>query len=449
MRKVGQYTLATALVAGTLLFAMQPAHAHEGNPGQVPRAGGLGSYLLFHYWTTEDRDTYLSIDSPGGVMDDPATQTRNVVRVIVRSGDTPPFTDQVASVARDTSGDTMAAHNAFRRPPMLAQFDICLMPGDTWTASISANAAGDGSMLTLGNPGECDAMVTQPAMTRGGSNVMRTPTMDNPTIMLDGTMGIIEAFPKVASTGTGEDMATSTVRDISGLAYLVSAEEGFASTYNPVALTSCNVQECNAGFMAFNAREEIKRHLFGRWITDPVLNATTDVILTFPDTHPLNYQTVVDNQPRTNTDPLTMYVFDEAGNTVANHEVMLDQTVNMCRFEMMENRLTQVTCNDVVVIEGFNAEAGSFRIVNNTDKKYAGDMKAMAGTETGTDDMTMSFTLAAQTYAGAGTVPLPLGGNGGPWGLPVFGFTMSAFDVTSGMYDNLSPIRWHTGITPP
>lgn len=425
MKKIGQYALVTACVAGALLLATRPAQAQR-------QLSGMGEQLLFGYWTTErERDTYISIQSPLGVQDQADNQRRNVVRIVVRSGDDPGFTDTTASTARNPSDPSdpwrFLADNVRERPRALATFDVCLLPGDTWTATITANAAGDGSMLRLGDPGQCDGEVQQPVVTRTGGGRLRTPTRENPIIRLDGEMtGLVDAYPIMTMTGSG-DMATSSVsRQISGIGYLVSPTEGFAAVYPAVAMngTNCGAAvDCNTFVFTQNLRSENKNHLIGRWVTDPIINASTDIVVTFPGMHVLNFQTVRDENALTMSDPLSLYVFDEAGNSLfTDHDLMLTQSVNICRFEMMENNMTQVTCNDEEVATFGGAVAGSFRIVNSTNKTYGGDNDM--GTETGAET---PFTAAAQTSEEL---------------LPVTGFVLSFFDVTSGKYDMLVPLRW-------
>ena len=426
MKKIGQYAWVTACVAGALLLATRPAQA-------VRTVNGMGTQLLFSYWTTEgERDTYISIQSPLGVQQRPQDQTRNVVRIVVRAGDEPGFTDTMASTAHNEAGMNdpwrYLANNRNPRPRELAMFDVCLLPGDTWTATITANAAGDGSMLRLGDPGQCDGEVQQPAVTRTGGGRLRTPTRENPTVMLGATTGIVDAYPIVTMTGSG-DMATSSVsRQISGIGYLVSPTDGFAAVYPAESFTGTGCSDTSAcAHFVFTGdlHSESRNHLIGRWITAPVINATTDIVVTFPGMHTLNYQTVRDENALTMSDPVSLYVFDEAGDYVTTvHDLVLTQSVNICRFEMMENNMTQVTCNDEEVATFGGAVAGSFRIVNSTDKTYNGanDM----GTE---PEGNNAFTVTAQT-------------SGEP--LSVTGFVLSFFDVSSGKYDMLVPLRWIT-----
>lgn len=429
MKRIGQYAWVTACVAGALLLATRPAQAQR-------TASGVGSHLVFGYWTTEDeRDTLISIQSPLGVQDNPATQTRNVVRIVVRSGDEPGFTNTLAS-AGNNPGDPSdpwqyLANNRNLRPRQLAMFDVCLLPGDTWTAGISANAAGDGSVLTLGNPGGCDGEVQQPASSRGGASRLRTPTMENRTIRLDDeTTGLIDAYPIRTMTGSG-DMATSSVsKNISGIGYLVSPMEGFAAVYPALSLTntSCDpTTSCNGFLVTQRLRDENRNHLIGRWITEPFVGASTDIVVTFPGMHILNYQTVRDENALTMSDPVSMYIFDEAGDSLKTvHNIMLNQSVNICRFRMMENNMTEVTCNDDADTASTfgGATSGSFRIVNSVDKTYAGSNDM--GTEPEAND---AFTATAQT-------------SGEP--LPVTGFVLSFLEVSSGKYDMLVPLRWIT-----
>lgn len=427
MKKIGQYAWVTACVAGALLLATRPAQAQ-------PTASGLGTQLTFGYWTTEgERDTYISIQSPLGVRQFTADQTRNVVRIIVRSGGEPGFTNAMASAAQNPGGDANSwqylANNINQRPRQLAMFDVCLLPGDTWTAGISANAAGDGSVLTLGNPGGCDGEIQQPAPSRTAGGRLRTPTMENPTIRLDDEMtGLIDAYPIATMTGSDDTAATSTVRQISGIGYLVSPTDGFAAVYpaDSSMNTNCtDVVPCNNFLFTAGLRDQNKRHLIGRWITDPFIGASTDIVITFPGFQSLNFQTVQNEDALTMSDPVSLYVFDEAGTSLTTvNDIVLTQSVNICSFRMMENNMTQVTCNDEEVATFGGGVAGSFRIVNSTDKTYSGASDTGEEPETNT-----AFTAAAQTSADR---------------FPVTGFVFSFFEVTSGKYDMLVPLRWIT-----
>lgn len=427
MKKIGQYAWVTACIAGALLLATRSAQAQTSNI----QASGMGNQLLFSYWTTEDeRDTYITIQSPLGVQNLAANQTRNVVRITVRSGDEPGFNNDEASAARNpaNAGDPWRylADNINQRPRSLAMFDVCLLPGDMWTAGIGANAAGDGSMLTLGNPGGCDEEVQQPATARTAGGLLRTPTRENPTVMLAATTGTIDAYPITVTTGSGMATSSSVSRDISGIGYLVSPTEGFAATYPAMAINGSNCTAatgCNDFVFTQSLRSENKNHLIGRWVTEPVIGASTDIVVTFPGLHTLNFQTLRDENPLTMSDPLSLYVFDESGNSLlTNHDLVLTQSVNICRFEMMENNMTQITCNDEEVGTFGGSTGGSFRIVNSTDNTYTN----RSGRETGSQ---APFTTTAQTSEEP---------------LPVTGFVLSFFDVTSGKYDMLVPLRWIT-----
>lgn len=429
MKKIGQYAWVTACVAGALLLATRPVQAQR-------EVSGVGSHLIFGYWTTEgERDTLISIQSPLGVQDNPATQKRNVVRIVVRGGDEPGFTDDQASSANNPTGGAndwpLLANNVNRRPEQLAMFDVCLLPGDTWTAGIGANAAGDGSVLTLGNPGGCDGEVQQPAASRGGASRLPTPTMENRTIRLDDTTGLIDAYPIVTMTGSG-DMATSSVsRNISGIGYLVSPMEGFAAVYPALSTNvGCDAgsdPNCNPFVLSQRLRDENKRHLIGRWVTEPIIGASTDIVVTFPGLHVLNYQTVDDGNALSMSDPVSMYIFDEAGSSLRTvHNIRLNQSVNICRFRMMENNMTEVTCNDDAdtAFTFGGATGGSFRIVNSTNKTYGG-----------------ANDMGEEPEARAAFTPT---GQMSEQRLPVTGFVFSFFDVSSGKYDMLVPLRWIT-----
>ena len=227
-------------------------------------------------------------------------------------------------------------------------------------------------------------------------------------------------------------MATSTsvTRAISGIGYLVSPMEGFASVYPAYSLTNTGCTsdtDCSTFLLTQRLRDENRNHLIGRWITEPFIGASTDIVVTFPGMNVLNFQTVRNEDALSMSDPVSLYIFDETGNAITTvHDIMLAQSVNICSFQMMENNMTQVTCNDEEVATfGGRATSGSFRIVNSTDKTYGGSNDM--GTEPGEN---AAFTANAQTSGGEP--------------LPVIGFVLSFLEVSSGKYDMLVPLRWIT-----
>ena len=208
-----KYALLTACAALALCFATRPAQAQMADPG------GTGEHLLFAYWTTDNyTNTNVNIHAPLGVTQD-VLVANTVVYVRVRS----------------TSANTAAN--------TVASFNICLNPGDSWTATLSM----DGLMVM--DPGECDGILRELSSNPSNMNVP-TPTMDgDPVDLGDTTSGFIEAWlrPRNAleddSRGPDPDFEPQNgqMNNISGTAMLVSPMSGFSSSYNAVALTGCDI----------------------------------------------------------------------------------------------------------------------------------------------------------------------------------------------------------------
>ncbi len=347
-----KYALLTACAVLALCFATRPAQA------QTVAMGGTGEHLLFAYWSTADyTNTNVNIHSPLDVRDKPSDETMNVVRVVIR--------------------DAMGKGQA--------DFKICLMPGDSWTATLSM----DGLMVMDG--GGCDESVHHSAGSRTES-ATSTPMMGE-MMALGADSGYIEAWlaptgglvddsvrcsPAGANclaaggfdTDLAEENATPSV--ISGSAMLVSAMSGFSSSYNAVALTGCGADAttaiasdtddgngcwvlgtadtagtgANANGGPINAALSTLDMdlLTGRWtaISDMNVMSHTKVVVTFPvgnetdGYHQLNHTVVDDGEETAGTDPVSVYAFDDAGNISAMGTAMLGMNVNICMFGMMD-----------------------------------------------------------------------------------------------------------------
>ncbi len=224
-----KYALLTACAVLALCFATRPAQA------QMVESSGTGEHLIFAYWSADMyTKTNLNIHSPLGVMD--SGETKNVVRVVIR----------------DDMGEAKA------------DFKICLMPGESWTAALS------GGMLQVEDGGECDDRAQQAAGSRTTTVTDAEAIIDKMPVSLGGAeSGYLEAWlaptgglkddtvactveevdtdpsggTRTCTEGTGFDVDTNpdhaTPRNISGMAMLVSPMSGFSSSYNAVALTGC------------------------------------------------------------------------------------------------------------------------------------------------------------------------------------------------------------------
>ena len=226
-----KYALLAACAVLALCFAMRPAHA------QMVDASGTGEHLFFGYWSTANyMNTQVNVHSPLGVRD--SGETENVVHIRVRN--------------MDTSDNTVVS------------FNVCLMPGDSWTAALSM----DGLMVM--DPGQCDDDVAQGTDTRTVTHVA-TPAKGDMVSLGEADSGYIEAWLRPAGglvddavpcPGNADGTAVAspceeddneviggpdadvmpdnaTPRNISGIASLVSAMSGFSSSYNAAALTQC------------------------------------------------------------------------------------------------------------------------------------------------------------------------------------------------------------------
>ncbi len=222
--------LLAACVALALCFTTRSAHA------QMVDMSGTGEHLFFGYWSTANyMNTQLNVHSPLGVRD--SGEPMNVVHIRLRS----------------------AAPDAPGAPNTVVSFNICLTPGDSWTAAMSSDG------LMVADPGECDEMVAQSLDTRTVTHVA-TPKMGE-MVPLSADSGYAEAWVRPMG-GLKDDSVPCTAADIladgrcgtdavvggvdpdvapdnamamniSGLASLVAPMSGFSSSYNAVALTQC------------------------------------------------------------------------------------------------------------------------------------------------------------------------------------------------------------------
>ena len=483
----GKHVLVTAVAIVALLCMAWPAQALK------ETTGGMGKHLLFAQWTTMNyRDTYIAIHSPLGVKSDLTMQDMNMVTVMIRGGGMPELTEK------------MYGGGEVKQAASLAEFRICLEPGDTWTATLTTDGA-KGSMLMVGDAGECDSSVyiTDADMPGRGEDpdmVPMVPKMGT-EYSIDGQMGFVEAYSSARQSvdedgeisftedadgdmeGRDEDGDEDDMTDsmsITGTAYLVSPMMGFASNYNAVALMchdfdeeATAVRECRhnldsdgttadteneintaltGGVTAADAPANTERKLLmGRWVTEPMIGAMTDVVLTFPGTNTLNYQTLdkgedadgaLDDMDVPAIDPVSLFVFDEMGNIVAeSRELMLGMAVNMCSFrsmmmdgdmmdgDMMDgdmmDGMSYVMCNGKMVGDPFMATGGTFRIHN----------RAVSVSADGNED-NVAGVDAAGTDVGAGIPSMKgmiLGGDANNVGLT--GEELSGYDLDTNEMD--------------
>ena len=385
--------LLAVCAALALCFTTRAAHA------QAVAASGTGEHLIFPYWTTDsDTSTLVAVRSPLGLRTSTADETMNVVKIMVR----------------DDMGEQAVS------------FNICLTPGDSWTAMLSADG------LMVGDAGGCDANVAQSPGDRG-TPATSTPAAGAMLSLGDAMSGYLEAWVaptsglidnSVPCTATGANCVAvggpdtdllpenATPRYIAGVATMVSATSGFSSTYNAVALTGCGVSGSSAPIAAAGdngngcwqtngaaadgapittALNGLNQDiLIGRWtaISDANVDSSTTVVLTFPVNH-LNYKgTLTDADGEVEgTDPVSVLAFDDAGQiAIDSREVMLGKNVNMCMFGMsMDDDMStgddmgddmgdatgddmdsgpMLSCNGTEM-GALDGTAGEFRIFNN------------------------------------------------------------------------------------
>ncbi len=211
------YVLLAAWVA--VAWNLAPAEA------QFVEGHRTGEHLLFAYWSVEDdTNTNVAVRRPLGVRDPVSEEAPEVAQVAVR--------DRMGKIA--------------------TEFKICLMPGDSWTATLTA--AG----LRVGDPGACDEKIHQGGGTRLGQLVV-TPKPGEVVTLGPATSGWLDVWLTPANAlQDGADADTEPdhvvpsgffpsglgVRNadpvtLGGVATLVSPGAGFSSSYNAVALRRC------------------------------------------------------------------------------------------------------------------------------------------------------------------------------------------------------------------
>ena len=153
---------------------------------------------------------------------------------------------------------------------------VCLGAYDTWTAAMTSS---DESTSTLvgGNRGSCSAVM-------GGLSVKAG-------------YGFIEVYPA--------DMDMDMDSALMGIATVVNAEDGYASSYNATSLSVDDLASSTKGAAIIDALSMeggiSKDMLLGRWGALKVIGGMTQITLTFP---------VPGSAPK---DPVSVMVYDEAG----------------------------------------------------------------------------------------------------------------------------------------
>ena len=350
---------------------------------------GAGEHLLFAYWSTGvGTNTNVSIHSPLGIRAAHTAEEQNVVQVRVRSAEA----DRNVVVA----------------------FNICLRPGDSWTATLSA--AG----LQVVSAGGCDDEVRQPAPSRRvGGHHHSTPAPGEHVSLAHTERGYLEAW--LNPTGTLTDDAVwppdadygpdhATPRYIAGQAMVVSPASGFSSSYDAIALRGCGatagtpiaadtddgngcwalgtggsggtspVAGTDGGVWIRQALRGVttaptptdsepapapgdtpRDLLLGRWtaIADAHVTSSTTVVLTLP----VNHLLLADRS----ADPVSVHVYDDDGTLVLRRiDLTLPLGVNRCRFlPPTGTQPVMLSCNGEAV-GAIEAAAGEFRIFNNT-----------------------------------------------------------------------------------
>lgn len=384
MRSLHHY--ARLLTGVVLAFCAAPQEATAQAVTVAPY--GAGEHLLFAYWSTASgTNTNVNIHSPLGVRSAQTAEDQNVVHVRVRSA------------AADRN--------------VVVAFNICLRPGDSWTAVLSS--AG----LQVVSAGTCDDQVQAPAPSRHGGWESPTPVPGEIVSLGDTAHGYLEAW--VNPTSTLNDDAVfppdadfnpdhAVPRYIAGLAMVVSPAAGFSSSYDAIALRGCGaaagtdiaadtddgngcwalgtggvsgtspVAGTGEGVWIRQALRGVttaptpadpepaptpgdtpRDLLLGRWtaIADAHVTSTTTVILTFP----VNHLLLVDRT----ADPVSVHVYDDDGTLgLQSIDLTLPLGVNRCRFLPPSGEQSVLfSCNGEAV-GAIDAPAGEFRIFNNT-----------------------------------------------------------------------------------
>ena len=413
--------LVAVLSAIALVGMSQPAAAGPFNPNYITQVtpNGVGDLLIFGYWTTDDRDSLVSITNAFGA------QTERFVHVTIYEG--------VNSAE-------------------LLNFTICLSPGDVWTAAISSDGAN--SIFTVGNPGTCDESVTgslTPPLASGDSQILNA----NFGYIVANTMECTSTFncpffvapnfapaPPAGDNDGGDDT-------IMGTATLVSPTTGFSSSYNATSLIGFdaldegadihngdNVGRAHGTYPTVvpggtsntngSARTDVanalaneggvaKELLMGRWTAATSFNSSTDVVLTFP----------TGDYPGA-ADPVSIWIFDEEERrNFSPRAVILDYEVNLCRFQNADQTasgLTEFYCNGVAPAGGpeiqspVDFQGGWFRIINNND--------LIVGIGDGTGVESNNIDRIPDTA------------------FPVIGLIFSFFEGINGIFDQAYGIQW-------
>ena len=405
---------------------------------------GAGEHLLFTYWSTAaGTHTNVNIHSPLGLRAAHTAEAQNVVHVRVRSA------------AADRN--------------VVVAFNICLRPGDSWTATLSA--AG----LQVGSAGGCDDQVQAPAPSRRVGGNHPTPAPGESVSLAHTERGYLEAW--LNPTGTLTDDAVwppdadygpdhATPRYITGLAMVVSPASGFSSSYDAIALRGCGatagtpiaadtddgngcwalgtggsggtspVAGTDGGVWIRQALRGVttaptptdsepapapgdtpRDLLLGRWtaIADAHVTSSTTVVLTLP----VNHLLLADRS----ADPVSVYVYDDDGTLVLRSiDLTLPLGVNLCRFLPPTGaQPVMLSCNGEAV-GAIEAAAGEFRIFNNT---------AVGWEET-----------AVQIRERPGLTHTDGGAQDPAESLGVLGLVFSYFEGTDGLqYDQATPVR--------
>ena len=500
----GKHALVAVVAVLAVLCMTWPAQALK------THSGGVGNHLLFSYWTTADyKDTLVAIHSPLMVTKD-FGDSMNLVRVVVR----------------DMMGDE------------LSMFDICLTPGDSWTAGISSSEMEGMSMLTVGSDGQCDGEIIQPGDNREGSPD-NTPKMGEP-MYIKGMGGFIEAYspwlvelerrrehqsdadPPVITGNNSEkgrfmdtvgpededgsmnevDLDTNPEGNMSqmitGVAFLVDTMMGYASAYNPVALTCHNVDiEANrtaANMVAEGDAQDDDPDAENDYLDDdPLRSCHRDFDLNGAQgdagdndgnlinallTGGVNVATGATQGNRMNTeranligrwitapeiaaettvmvtlpgaayddhplefakdedmfDPVSLLIFDEMGMGPAPMSIMLDQAVNTCTFMADGSGGTDIMCNGEMVAN-VSSDRGGFRIYNSQMVTY----KTEDDADTDVDETEEVNNDGAEDADGDMKYMAEADAM-----LPAIGLVHSHYDVIGihgmGSYDHISPL---------
>jgi len=371
-KKLAPY--AVGMASALLLLAGQPGKT-QAAPTCDPADGtdecpqvavnGIGDLLVYSVWQTEDgRDTLIAVIEGYGTS--PSTYVHVRFREAVNSAD-------------------------------VLDFTICLSPGDVWTASLSQTGAPeDSSVLRVGNPGSCDDSVHAP---------LTSPPDVGEELILSATSGYMEAytFPGPAATPLGLD-------SIFGLATIVNPAAGFSSSYNPTALVNfdgrseADTAHGNRLISHALAREGgvDKEILMTRYTAGGVLNAESQIVLTFPTS----------DEPGT-ADPVSVYFFDENENINSSpRRITLPWEVNVCTIDSTGTH-TRITCpgtNNSFLVQGGGGDftGGWVRLFNNE----------LNGPDTDSIDAAPESRFA------------------------VIGFAASFFTGIGGDYDQIFPMQW-------